>query len=134
MKKLLYFLMLIFLFSSFAQESKQTPLPYESIPDAPTDYGPGNVIARMIDGLGYRYYWATEGLTEKDLQFSPSKDARTLLETLQHVYGLSETILNASDSTPNVRPQDWSDLSFQELRKGTLVQLQKASERFLGKT
>ncbi len=125
--------MCIILFSAQAQESTETDLPYQNIPEHPEDYGPGNVIARMIDGLGYRYYWATEGLTDKDLQFAPADEARNLMETLQHIYGLSETIVNAPKGVANERPQDWSALSYVELRTLTLSRLKQASELCRGK-
>ena len=103
-------------------------IPYEEIPAAPESYTAENVAARMVDGLGYRYYWATEGLTAPDLAYSPSADARTARETIDHLYGLSETILNSTLATPNIRPADWSDMSFEEMRNATLRNLQEASQ------
>ena len=50
----------------------QDQLPFKSIPEYPDNYKSGNIIQRMIQGLGYRYYWATEGLTDKDLKYRPS--------------------------------------------------------------
>ncbi|MBL4904447.1 MAG: hypothetical protein JKZ00_00090, partial [Flavobacteriaceae bacterium] len=55
---------------------------YYEIPPAPKEYTAGTVASRMVDGLGFRYYWATEGLTEKDLAFRPNSEARTTLETI----------------------------------------------------
>ncbi|MEW7292254.1 DinB family protein [Aquimarina sp. 2304DJ70-9] len=109
-------------------------LPYQQIPEYPENYTTGNVISRFIDGLGYRYYWATEGLTEKDLQFSPSEGGRTTLETLEHLYGLAEAIVNAPQNIPNIRPYDIPKMTFDQLRKKTLVSLKKASELFSGKS
>ncbi|MET1258714.1 hypothetical protein ABV409_05205 [Flagellimonas sp. DF-77] len=105
-------------------------LPYHQIPDAPESYTAGNVISRMVDGLGYRYYWATEGLTETDIQFKPSEDARTVWETLQHIYGMSEIILNVPEATPNERPKDFSGHSFETLRAMTLNNLKTASAKY----
>ena len=34
-------------------------LPFSSIPDAPASYSATTVMSRMMDGLGYRYYWAS---------------------------------------------------------------------------
>ena len=112
-------------FTMSAQE-----LPYRQIPDYPTEYTTGTVVSRMVDGLGYRYYWATEGLTASDLAYRPSEEGRTVLETLQHIYGMSEMILNAPTATPNVRPKDFSGHSFESLRKKTLENLQKASNLY----
>ena len=108
-------------------QAQDMELPYHQIPDSPETYSPGNVVARMIDGLGYRFYWATEGLTQNDLEYKPSADGRTAMETLQHICGMSFTILNAPSATPNER-QDLSDFSFEELRKKTLENFKAASK------
>ncbi len=127
MKYWFYFSFILFGSSSMAQD---VSLPYHKIPDYPASYSSGNILSRMVDGLGFRYYWASEGLTQIDLDFKPSTDARSTFETIQHLYGLSEMILNAAKSQPNIRPADWSDMSYEELRKRTLEQLQEASELY----
>lgn len=109
-------------------------LPFKEIPAYPSSYSAGNVVVRMIDGLGYRYYWATNGLTPKDLQYRPSEDGRTALETLRHLYGLSETIRNAARNKPNIRPYSIPDHSFDMLRKLTLENLKAASALLQDKT
>ncbi|MFC4220822.1 DinB family protein [Flagellimonas marina] len=131
---LLPFLGLVFFFTLVSKSTAQDmELPYHQIPDYAEEYTPGNVVARMIDGLGYRFYWATEGLTQKDLDYKPSEDGRTAMETLQHICGMSYTILNAPSATPNVR-QDLSGFSFEELRQKTLENLKAASEASSGKS
>lgn len=109
-------------------------LPYHTIPDYPEDYTSGNLVSRMIDGLGFRFYWASEGLTEKDLAYKPSEDGRTVLEILQHIYGMSEMILKAPTATPNVRPADFSTIPYEILREKTLRNLKQASEAIQGKS
>lgn len=128
MKITVCFLMIIFISSAYAQESGTVELPYQQIPDYPEDYTPGNVIARFIDGLGYRYYWATEGLTEEDLNFIPSEGARSTYETIVHIYRLSETIVNAPQNLPNISREDATSMSFATLREKTLFNLKKASD------
>lgn len=108
-------------------------LPYREIPDYPADYGPGNIAARMIDALGFRFYWATEGLTEKDLAYIPSENARTVLQTLQHICSMSQNILNAPLGKPNTGAIDYSKYTYPELRELTLKNLQAASEAVAGK-
>ena len=76
-----------------AQE-RHEELPYYQIPDAPESYTQGAIAARMVDGLGFRYYWATEGLRSEDLQFRPGEDARSSEETIDHILGLSNVILS----------------------------------------
>ncbi|MGW9684357.1 DinB family protein [Flagellimonas sp. 2504JD1-5] len=113
-------------------QAQKEELPYYQIPEYPENYGSGNVVARMIDGLGFRYYWATEGLSQKDLEYKPSEDGRTIMETLFHIYGMSEMIKNAPTATPNVRPMDIASLTYEDLRKGTLENLKAASDLMKG--
>ncbi len=123
-----YYISLIFLpLFTMAQD---TSLPYAQIPDYPESYSSGNILSRMVDGLGFRYYWATEGLTQTDLDFKPSDMARTTFQTLQHLHGLSLTIVNAPTSTPNAGGTDWSQWNYEELRSATLTNLKKASNLY----
>ena len=115
-----------------AQEKNTTKdiqgLPYYQIPDYPESYTPENVAARMIDGLGFRFYWATEGLTKKDLEYKPGNDGRSTGYTIDHIYGLALTILNASLNKPNVFPRDDEELTYEQKRAKTLKNLEKASQ------
>lgn len=113
-----------------AQETMENDVPYATIPEAPEDYSAGAVVSRMIDGLGFRYYWATEGLTEGNLEYRPSENGRSIAETMEHVHGLSLIILNSAKKEPNdltierVKPQ------IHELRAMTLANLKMASDLF----
>lgn len=123
----------ILLFLVFTITMQGQDLPYHQIPEYPSNYETGNMVSRMIDGLGYRYYWASKDLTPEDLEYKPSEDGRTTLETLRHMYGLSLTIANAPHSKPNVRPIDFSVHSYEQLREMTLKNLKAASESVLDK-
>ena len=111
-----------------AQNMKATELPYYQIPDYPETYSAGSVAARMIDGLGFRYYWATEGLRDVDLQYKPSEEGRTCAETIDHIYGLSNVILNATKKEINDFTVKPPTLSFEEKRRKTLENLKQASD------
>lgn len=120
-----------FLFLSISTvKAQDMQLPYKEIPSSPEDYRPGNLLSRMIDGLGYRFYWATEGLTEKDLAYKPSEDGRSILETMEHIHTMSNNILLAPDAKPFVIGTETPAYSFEELRKSTLENLQAASKKF----
>lgn len=101
---------------------------YYEIPAAPENYSPATVVARMVDGLGFRYFWATENLTDEDLSFKPSDDARTSFETLQHINGLTATLLNTVQQKPNTGGGGEAKSSFMELREETLSNIRQASE------
>lgn len=129
MKKigLLFTLFIVVLMNVSAQIDSN--LPYYQIPDYPEKYTAETTAARMIDGLGFRYYWGTEGLRPEDLSFKPSKDGRTTAETIDHIYGLSLVILNATLKQPNDRTIERPKLSsFLEKRKATLENLKRASD------
>ena len=110
------------------EEGNTTPLPYHTIPDYPEEYSAGTLASRMIDGLGFRYYWATEGLRQEDLDFAPGEDARTTFETLEHIHGLCKVILNAAKNEVNERGPNEETMDFVEMRKETLLMLSEASQ------
>lgn len=123
------FLLLSYI-SAWAQNNPTmtTPLPFREIPAYPESYSAESVVARMIDGLGFRFYWATEGLRPEDLAFRPTPESRTSEETIDHILGLSTIVLNALKNQPNVRSgEETSPLTFEVKRKKTLEMLQEAS-------
>ncbi|GAA3618519.1 hypothetical protein [Flavivirga jejuensis] len=107
-------------------QSEEEKLPYYEIPDHPESYTAGTVAARMVDGLGFRYYWATEGLRSEDLAYKPSESGRTSAETVDHILGLSNFILN-SVSEQGKRTKD-TESSFEDKRKLTLLNIKKVSD------
>lgn len=109
----------------------QDTLPYHEIPEYPQSYTQGTLMARLVDGLGFRYYWATEGLRPEDMAYKPGPTNRTIDETLDHLYGLSDVILNAALNVPNDRkaPLAVPD-SFEAKRRATLLNFQKTSMAF----
>ncbi len=129
MNKISLNLFLFFIIISGHMQS-QDQLPFKSIPEYPDNYKSGNIIQRMIQGLGYRYYWATEGLTDKDLKYRPSNKAMSAFETLEHIYGLAETINNTSLKKVNYRPYRDAPKNFESIRRETLNHLQLAANRF----
>lgn len=100
---------------------------YYQIPHYPDSYSAYTVAARMIDGLGFRYYWATQGLSEKDLDFSPAEGSRTSRETLDHILGLSNVVRNAAFGVPNSSRSSEENIPWAEKRNQTLINLKEAS-------
>lgn len=119
---------------TMAQEHNSS-LPYYQIPDYPQEYTATTVVARLVDGLGFRYYWATEGLRPEDLAYKPSENARTSEETIDHILGLSTVIINSVSRKANVRDsREQPVLSFKEKRAKTLDNLKRTSEILLRST
>jgi hypothetical protein len=117
---------------TLALSQNKSDLPYYEIPNYPESYTPGSVAARVIDGLGFRYYWATEGLRPEDLKYKPQGpsdgEPRTTEETLQHIYSLTTTILNTTKKLPNVSGALNTKLPFEELRRKTLENIKTAAD------
>jgi len=130
MKHITLFICCIFfsLTNLMAQDMKTNDLPYSQIPEYPDSYTAGSVAARLIDGLGFRYYWATEGLRTEDLAYKPSEKGRTSSETIDHLYGLSNVIVNATTKTANDRSVIQLQLNYEEKRKKTLQNFKMASD------
>ncbi len=126
MKNILTLFCFAFTFSLYAQ---QETLPYSEVPAAPEKFTAGTMAARVVDGLGFRYYWATDGLRESDLAFKPSTDARTSQETLEHIYEMTTLILHVAQHKTYEEGLDVK-LPFAELRKRTLDNLKNTSDLF----
>ncbi len=117
------------LLAATALFSQTDSLPYREIPDYPAEYTAETAVARMIDGLGFRFYWATDGLRPEDLAYRPSDGARTTEETIDHILGLSEIVVNALRKLPNRRSgEERSPLSLEQKRRQTLDNLKAASD------
>ena len=92
-------------------------LPYYKIPESPHACTPHSVLLRIIDSLGFRFYWATEGLEDHEYEFRPSQDSKNMKELLQHIQDLVHTIdvsLGGKKSEIN------RDLNPSEIRRETL--------------
>ena len=63
-------------------------LPYYRIPKAPKSMSATTVLIRLLDGLGFRYRWATEGLRVEDLEFQPCNSSMRVRELLAHIHRL----------------------------------------------
>ncbi len=100
---------------------------YYQIPNYPNSYSAGTVAGRVVDGLGFRFYWASEGLREEDLNFRPGEDTKSTAETIEHILSLSVMIVDAVLSRPNSR-QDWSALSDDEKREKALTNMRDTTE------
>ena len=128
MKTILLFFIFLISLTINAQEMKTNQLPYDQIPEYSKKYTAGSVVARMIDGLGFRYYWATEGLRSEDLAYAPSKNGRKCEQTIDHIFSLSTVIVNAATETINDSAVKQPEMTYAEKRKKTLENLKKASD------
>ncbi|MFT6338063.1 MAG: hypothetical protein ACJATI_004833 [Halioglobus sp.] len=114
---------------SETKTNMQESLPYYQIEDAPETFTAASVTARMIDGLGYRYYWATEGLRDEDLAYNPGNDGKICSEVLEHIAELSNMILTAVHREVNGTRKVPENMTWQERRSFTLNNLKEISDQ-----
>ena len=126
MKSLFFILLGLYHLTVMSQNSEY----FKDISEYPTEINNGNIISRMINGLGYRYYWATEKLKKNDLIYRPSKDAYSTKETMVHIFTLSKTVYNTTLSKINERPDIDIPGDYESIRNETLQFLEKASKNF----
>lgn len=67
-------------------------LPYLRIPEHSAEMSATSVLIRLLDGIGFRYRWATEGLNEEDILFRPCKTSMNMWEVLEHIHELTDFI------------------------------------------
>lgn len=75
-------------------------LPYTCIPEPPKEMSAAAILTRLVDGIGFRYRWATEGLRQEDMKFQPCGTSMRIEELLAHIHGLlavSESYLTDKD-------------------------------------
>jgi len=79
---------------------------YNTLPDAPEELDSNGVLARLVDGMGFRYHWATEGIQESLLSFRPCEGAMTLAELLAHMNVLVRWVDHELRRTLSDPPQE----------------------------
>lgn len=124
--KIIILILLSITITSAQNKVEATKLPYYELPENTKKFTAGTVAAKQVDALGFRYYHATNNLTQKDLAYKPTDSVRTSLETIQHIYDLSLIVLNSTLKKANTKEK--TKLSYLELRANTLLNLKQAAE------
>ena len=98
-------------------------LSFADISVCPEKITTGTVLARTAEILGFRYYWATDGLTESDLTYSPGNDNRNLYQTLDHLYNMIDFVGSTLEGKVYPFPEKENGFSLTELRHKTLARI-----------
>ncbi len=61
---------------------------FHRIPPYPDAVSGTTTLVRLLDGLGFRFRWSTEGLSDEDYGFRPAPDCMSIEELVSHVWGL----------------------------------------------
>ena len=101
-------------------------LPFYQLDGYPAQVTGPSVLARLLDGLGFRFHWATQGLTEQDYAFSPGQGCQSIGQLIEHIWGLTHWISITVLGQEAVRPE-----ASKEQRAHVLQMLHQLRERFL---
>ena len=63
-------------------------------------------ICRMVDGVGFRYYWATNNLNEKTYLFKPGENRWTVRDTISHIWDTSNWIISSLANEEYEKPDN----------------------------
>ncbi|WP_166962366.1 hypothetical protein [Yeosuana marina] len=115
----------LFIFYLLQIQHSEAQLPYSKTVKY-NKKSEGKVIAKMLDDLGYKYYWVTDSLMNDELNsnFHTGKLPRLLLKD---VYVISENIINSISNKQKQSKLKKVNISFNEIRKNTLLNLKEAS-------
>lgn len=80
--------------------------PFREIPDYPSHLDGTGVVVRMLDGLGFRFYWATEGLSDEEYAFRPCPGAMSIAELQEHIWALVNWMNLAMGRKEQTRPEE----------------------------
>jgi len=103
-------------------------LPYHVLPEPPEEVTAATVLVRLVDGLGFRYRWATEGLRDEDYKYQPSPDSMSMRQLLGHIHGLANWVLQSLGEETQPLPEA---PSLQEIRGITLDKISRIRSRLL---
>lgn len=122
------YLIIFLFFINFKMEAQDKNYFYE-IKKFDENYSNKAVISRFIHSVAFRYYWATEGLEDNDLNYKPSDSGITTRATLEHIYGLSIIINSGLHNKEVIRSKSYPDLSYNDLRSNTLDLLKNSIDK-----
>ena len=79
---------------------------FRVIPEYPNVLKGVTVMQRLLDGLGFRFYWATEGLRVGDYAFRPADDVMSIRELVEHIWGLVNWVNISINGMSQRRPEE----------------------------
>ena len=96
-------------------------LPFEDISKTPTELTATNTLLRVVEGLAFRYRWATENLNEDDIKFRPHPTSMSIEEVNSHIFDLVDSTFRVFGG----EKQNKDALnSFHQIRKASLSLLE----------
>jgi hypothetical protein len=93
---------------------------FRSLPPGPDTVSGSAVLARLVEGTGFRFRWATENLRDADLSFRPTPETMSIHELARHVLGLATWVGVSTGALPEAAPAPGPATPFPEVRQRVL--------------
>jgi hypothetical protein len=103
---------------------------FRSLPPGPETVTGSAVLVRLVEGIGFRFTWATEGLREPDLAYRPTPQTMSIAELVGHVLELVAWVAAAAGAIPAGPQKPESPLPFPEIRLQVMEVLALLRARF----
>ena len=102
-------------------------LPFADISVVPNNITATNTLLRMVEGLAFRYRWATENLSEENIKFRPHPTSMSIEELNSHIFDLVDSTFRVFGG----EKQNKEFLnSFKKIREFNLFLFQKLCSQF----
>ena len=90
---------------------------FRSLAQYPSREDANGVFMRLVDGLGHRFTWATEGLRPEDYEFTPGAGCKTIGGLIEHVWGLINWVhgVMGAEGKPGAKPEGPAEMRAQAL-------------------
>ena len=98
----------------------KTSSDFRSLPPGPERVTGSAVLVRLVEGIGFRFTWATEGLRESDLSFRPTPETMCIADQAGHVLELASWAAAAAGAIPGNPLKPESPPPFPEVRQRIL--------------
>ncbi len=110
----------------------ETTFDFRSLPPGPETVTGSAVLVRLVEGIGFRFLWATEALRDADLSFRPTPETMSIPELAHHVLGLATWVAASAGAIPAASRTPDPPPSFPEARQRVLDVLALLRARFAG--
>jgi hypothetical protein len=101
----------------------ETAFDFRSLPPGPDAVSGSAVLVRLVEGIGFRFLWATEGLRDADLSVRPTPETMGIAEQAGHVLELVAWVAMAAGAIPAGSRTPDPPPSFLEVRQRVLALL-----------
>jgi hypothetical protein len=110
----------------------ETAFDFKTLPPGPDVVTGSAVLVRLVEGIGFRFRWATEGLRDADLSFRPTPETMGIDELARHVLGLATWVAVAAGALPEGTKAPGPETPFPEVRQRVLEVLAGLRARLAG--